>query len=142
MINENIQEAIIFEDDVILSEFYKEETLPKYPYVKLGQGPPDCKVPLGHSLCEVPNAGGSEAYYVTIDFAREYLKCVSFALNVDLEQYFFMRRIGMKPVCLSMCHQEFKRSFHTDTIDYKPIAIDYYHGKLHTFDITKVINSL
>lgn len=142
MINENIQEAIIFEDDVVISVFYDEDKIPKYPYVKLGQGPPDCRVPLGHPLCEVPNAGGSEAYYVTIDFAREYLKCVSFALNVDLEQYFFMRRIGMKPVCLSMCNQEFKTSFETTHIDYKPIAIDYYHGRIPVFDITKVLNSL
>jgi hypothetical protein len=142
MINENIQEAIIFEDDVILSEFYDEEKLPKYPYIKLGRGPTDCMIPLGTPLCKVQNPGGSEAYYVTSDFAREYLKTVSFAINVDLEQYFFMLRIGIVPLGLSMCHQEFKMSFDTTTIDYKPWAVDYYHGKLHTFDISKLLNSL
>jgi hypothetical protein len=142
MINKGVPEAIIFEDDVIISDFYDEEKIPKYPYVKLGQGPPDCIVPLGSPLCKIPNPGGSEAYYVTIDFATEYLKNISFAINVDLEQYMFMRRIKMEPLCLSMCRQEFSHSFDTDIVDYKSRSIEYYHGKLPIFDISKVLNSL
>jgi hypothetical protein len=142
MVSYGIREAIIFEDDVIISDFYDEAQIPKHPYVKLGRGPLDCIVPLGSPLCKIPNPGGSEAYYVTIDFAAEYLKNVSFAINVDLEQYFFMRRIKMEPLCLSMCHQDFISSFDRDQIDYKSRSIEYYHGKLPTFDISKILNTI
>jgi hypothetical protein len=143
IVNEGIQEAIVFEDDVIISDFYDESKLIQYPYIKLGRGPPDCQLSLGSTPHKVPNPGGSEAYYVTADFAREYLKNVTFMENVDMEQYSFLLRSRLLPICIPMCYQEFNTSFeHKFGSKSNDFIVDYCSGKIPFFNVLKELDNI
>jgi hypothetical protein len=108
MARDNIREAIIFEDDVILSDFWDISKIPRqFPYVKLGKGVPDMNVQLGNTPMIVGNNGGSEAYYVKCMFARDFIENVDLGWTIDIEQHAYLFHNNIPLICVPMCSQEF-----------------------------------
>ena len=105
MVINNVEEAMIFEDDVVFQENWEEKfnavPIPDdINYVKLG-----CLHEKKHdgTLQTIYNNGGIEATYVKLPFAKEYLNEIAFIHTVDILQWgFFLQRnipLYMIPVC-------------------------------------------
>ncbi len=84
MVRENIPEAIIFEDDVILMDHFDPEKIPReYAYVKL-----EAQAELGNLEPKpyfVLNNGGVAGYYVRKEFAEVFVKNINMQHAMDLE---------------------------------------------------------
>ena len=118
MIRDDVKEAIVFEDDVIITEFFNPDKIPRqFPFVKLGKGTPDMGIQLGDTPIIIGNNAGAEAFYVTQDFAREFIKNIDLQWTIDIEQHAFLISRGIPLVCVPMCYQEFDTSFNTKTYE-------------------------
>lgn len=111
LLDSDQKEAIIFEDDVILTEAFDEECIPRgFPYVSLNMGPP------GDQLTEPSrrfgyktNNGGAEAYYVNNMFAIAFLKNVTLSHAMDMESQWFLYQCTdtFNIPCVPMCYQNY-----------------------------------
>ena len=109
MIRENIHEAVILEDDVVfLEEFRSVKMYHPSGVLRLGLGVAvlDAKIPPASSttVWQVPNPGGSEATWVTQQFARVALKNVNFDNTIDMIQcallkHFFNEKLRLVITC-------------------------------------------
>lgn len=83
MIDENIQEAFLFEDDVVFSSEFENLEIPKgADYLRLGIGISD--QPYSLDIHIVRNPGGGEASYVTQNFAKFFLERLRFEYSHDI----------------------------------------------------------
>ena len=107
MVDNNIPEAFIFEDDVVFIDDWETKfmkTKNKYcksnDYIKMG-----CLHAL--SIKDEPyivhNNGGTEGQYVTLQFAKEFLKLVNFDNTIDLMHHGFLG--GGSIPCIPVCSQ-------------------------------------
>ena len=105
MVDNNIPEAFIFEDDVVLIEDWeskfmevKKKHFDSADYIKMG-----ClhELRIENSPIIVSNNGGTEGQYVTHKFATEFLKRVNIDNTIDLMHHGFMdaKSIPCIPVC-------------------------------------------
>lgn len=132
MIKDDVKEAIIFEDDVIITEFFNPEKIPKqFPFVKLGKGTPDMNIQIGDNPIQIFNNGGSEAYYIKQEFAREFLKNIDLKWTIDIEEHAFLISRGIPLVCVPMCYQEFETSFNKNAYE-PPYSWQEYIQKYQT----------
>lgn len=113
MVDEDIPDAVIFEDDVIFSEHFDVSKIPTgIPYVKLSKPPPDSHphpIECSSKMYWELNNGGAEAYYVTKHFAETHLnKNLSLRATMDTEIHNTLTvyyNSSMFP-CVPMCHSE------------------------------------
>lgn len=103
MIDDDIKEAIIFEDDVILHPEFKEFKVGPncFNYLRLGVGIHEGKIPYSSSkLHRLSNPGGGEAAWVTQDFARGFLDDLNFDYTHDIVEFGHLRiTMHLLPVC-------------------------------------------
>jgi len=115
MVDNDVPEAIIFEDDVVIDpEFDKLETLAESgsQFIRLGAGvhilESSFRVnvkPDASQTIAINNPGGSEAQWLTLDFAREFLASANFDYSIDMAQHGFLTNKG-KPFFLRyVAHQ-------------------------------------
>jgi hypothetical protein len=124
MVKEGLEEAIIFENDVIFSDLYDEVKIPKAPYVKLGRGPPDALLPFSQIPRVVHNNGGNEGYYVNLEFASTFKPSMKWTMDIEQQAFLMMQNIPL--VCVPMCYQEYVS---THTFLTPPITwIDFLHN--------------
>lgn len=142
MVRDNVPEAIIFEDDVIISDFFNENKIPReIPYVKLGKGPPDVELPIGNSPIIFGNNGGSEAYYVKRMFARDFLNNLDLGWTIDVEIHAYLISCGIPLICVPMCYQEYKTSVNEDKkypITWQQYMTNYQTSPKRSFDEWKL----
>lgn len=104
-------DAIIFEDDVILTEAFDEECISvAYPYVSLNMGPPGSQLEKpSRRFGYKTNNGGVEAYYVNKMFASVFLQNVTLSRPMDLECHRFLYNFTgtLKIPCVPMCYQNY-----------------------------------
>lgn len=125
MCEENIDEAIIFEDDVILTEFFDISKIPRQNiFVRLCQGVPEFGIQPGNSTITVYNNGGVEAYYIRLEFAREFLKNITLLYAVDIEYHGFLYHNNFQHIpCVPMCTQIYDVTNYHD--EYELPWLDY-----------------
>ena len=137
MIKDGIQEAIIFEDDVVISDIYDESKIPRnFPYVKLGRGANDMLIELSTEPRIIGNNGGAEACYVTIDFARFYNSNISLKWTIETEQHAFLLMYKIPLVCVPMCWQPYECAVHEDMnypLSWMDFITEYPSYKKYTY---------
>jgi hypothetical protein len=103
MVDNDVSEAIIFEDDVVLDpEFDKLDpsTFPRdVGLLRLGAGVHILESSFRENVkpdavqtIAINNPGGSEAQWLTLDFAREFLASANFDYTIDMAQFGFLRK--------------------------------------------------
>ena len=110
MIDHDIPEAIILEDDCI---FYPEFALakPNHPsgFLRLGLGIghlEEVKPPPGLKVYRLSNPAGSEAQWVTQEFARVSISNVNLDHAIDMFQYAIMVNMFREDMrCMNLCYQ-------------------------------------
>jgi hypothetical protein len=105
MVTRNIQEAVIFEDDVVLHEDYgKFKPISGLQFIKLGVG---VNWPLNPGLTplQTPNFGCSEAQYVTLDMAKYILDNLHFGHCVDIVYWVTLVFVRHPLVTVPLAHQ-------------------------------------
>jgi hypothetical protein len=116
MCADGIEEALVFEDDVILSEFFDVYKIPREcPYVKLGNGTPDMCIPLGNTPLVITNNAGTEAYYMKRCFAKDFINNITLGWTIDTEQHAYMFHNRIPLVCVPMCTQTYETSFTSES---------------------------
>lgn len=112
IVDENISEAIIFEDDVIIHPEFKQLNLENYPeqFLRLGVGvwilESSCPKPSAEATYAIQNPGGCEAFWVTQEFARGYLTQANFDYSIDMTQMGYIHHVLKRPMfCRYVCHQ-------------------------------------
>ncbi len=126
MCQADIHEAIVFEDDVILSEYFDIDKIPRnHIYVKLGKGVPDMNISLGNVPICIGNNGGSEAYYIRQEFARDFLNNINMMWSIDIEHHGYLIHKGIPLICVPMCTQDFDATSVHDNKDYGMNWIEY-----------------
>ena len=127
---DNVREAIIFEDDVILSKFWDISKIPRqFPYVKLGKGTPDMNVKLDDTPISIGNNGGLEAYYVKCMFARDFIENLDLGWTIDIEQHAYLFHNNIPLICVPMCLQEYHTTVHGEkkySMRWDEYIKDYY----------------
>lgn len=118
MIENNVPEAIIFEDDVIISDLFDTEKIPRlHPYVKLGRGLMEFYD--NSKVYSMKNNTGTEAYFVNQNFARAFLSCIDLGWAVDIEHYSFLFfNYFLSIPCIPMCSQIFTTTSITESKSY------------------------
>jgi len=105
MVRRGITEAVIFEDDVVLcKDFNKWQRGPGFVFQRLCIGV-NWHLKPGLEPVEVGNLGGSEAYYVHVDFARFVLDRVNFDHSIDLVLWACAMEMRHPLVCVPVAHQ-------------------------------------
>jgi len=110
IVENNIPEAIIFEDDVIIHpEFDKLKMFPRdIGFMRLGAGVHilakewENVKPSADVIMKIENPGGCEAYWVTNDFAKSFSESSNFDYSIDMAQMGFLQSLLL--VCY-VCHQ-------------------------------------
>ena len=146
MVRDNIEEAIILEDDVVFEPEFKEATK-SHPcgFLRLGLGvgvlqqdkpPPSTKV---YISC---NPGGSEAQWVSLPFATAAIQNINFDYSIDHFHYALLHSFtGEKLRCMNVCHQtslmsssldEMRKALDWDA--YKEFCIKFRSLKRYTWD--------
>ena len=126
MVRDGIPEAILFEDDVIISDYFDIEKIPREcPFVKLGKGVPDMYIPLGNTPMVIGNNGGSEACYMRREFAEDFLKNLNMMWTIDIEQHGYLIHKRIPLVCVPMCTQDFGATSVHESKDYGMTWIEY-----------------
>ena len=116
MVDNDVPEAIILEDDVMLDpEFDKLD--PKtfsraVGLLRLGAGvhvlEPSFREnvkPDAVQTIAINNPGGSEAQWLTLDFAREFLASANFDYSIDMAQYGFLKSRDLPLYLRYVAHQ-------------------------------------
>jgi hypothetical protein len=105
MVRQNIPEAVIFEDDVVLHKNYSQFVpIPDMKFIKLGIGV-NWHLNPGLNPVQTLNYGCSEAQYVTLDFARELLNNLNFGHCVDIVYWAYLHHIRHPLVTVPLAHQ-------------------------------------
>jgi GR25 family glycosyltransferase involved in LPS biosynthesis len=106
MIKNNIEEAIILEDDVVFHNDFDKLVIPKSEnyFLRLGIGV-NFHVKPGLQLVGYGNGGGTEAQYVTLQFAKNMLKDLSFVHTIDTIYFAHLLHIGKPTMSIPICHQ-------------------------------------
>jgi hypothetical protein len=105
MVRQNIPEAVIFEDDVVLHKNYSQFVpIPGLKFIKLGIGV-NWSLNPGLNPVQTPNYGCSEAQYVTLDFAHEFLNNLNFGHCVDIVYWAYLHHIRHPLVTVPLAHQ-------------------------------------
>jgi hypothetical protein len=105
MIEQDIQEVIILEDDVVFSDLFKNFIVPQHTgYIKLGKGV-NWSVPVGSKPIIVHNYGGTEAQYVSINFAKEMMDIFTLEQTLDIVIWAHMLHTRQPTLCIPVCHQ-------------------------------------
>jgi hypothetical protein len=108
MVRDNIPEALIFEDDVIFSEFFDVSKIPReFSYVKLGKGVDDMGLTLGDKPIIIGNNGGAEACYMKRLFARDFIENIDIMWTIETEEHAYLFNNQIPLVCVPMCYQKF-----------------------------------
>jgi len=105
MVKRDIHEAIIIEDDVVFHDSFKDFVPHKdLKFIKLGIG---VNWPLAPSAKPtiVGNYGGTEAQYVTIDFANEMLRNFTLDQTIDIVFWAHLYNTRYPLWCVPVCHQ-------------------------------------
>ena len=149
MIDNNIQEAIIFEDDVVINpEFTNFKSGPSHlNYLRLGIGIQINVKEIEHSakrLYKIQNPGGGEAAWVTIDFARKFLDDLNFDFTHDIVEY---ASLGLALYGYPLCHQTSitengESSCETADSSKKWIAFSESYEYLPKFSFKLILNAL
>lgn len=114
MVENDISEAIIFEDDVIIHpEFTKLDynTFPReVGFLRLGAGvhiiEPSFKVgPNATETYSIQNGGGSEAQWLTKEFAKSFIEHANFDYTVDSAHQGFLMMCNKPLLMRYVCHQ-------------------------------------
>ena len=110
MVDKNIQEAIVFEDDVVIHPEFKSVKFPDSGYLRLGVGvgilEPSCPRPSATDVFVVQNPGGSEATWFSLDFARKFIEHANFDNTIDMIQWSFTwHQLKQPSHCVYVCHQ-------------------------------------
>lgn len=116
IVENNIPEAIIFEDDVVIHPEFDTLESSTFPHdvglLRLGAGvhvldeyfQKNVK-PDAHQTLSINNPGGCEAFWVTRDFAKRYSDEANFDYSIDMAQHGFLTA-HKKPLLLRyVCHQ-------------------------------------
>ena len=105
MVRQNIPEAVIFEDDVVLHKDYSQFVpIPGLKFIKLGIGV-NWHLNPGLNPVQTLNYGCSEAQYVTLDFARELLNNLNFGHCVDIVYWAYLHHTRHPLVTVPLAHQ-------------------------------------
>lgn len=116
IVEKNIPEAIIFEDDVVIDPEFDKLDISTFPrdigLLRLGAGvhilDPYFRQnikPDAHQTIAINNPGGCEAFWVTLEFAKNYSSMANFEYTCDMAQHGFLLTHG-KPLLLRyVCHQ-------------------------------------
>ena len=105
IVNRNIQEAVIFEDDVVLHEDYsKFAPINGLKFIKLGIGVNWTLYPSLQPIHTL-NYGCSEAQYVTLEIAKYILNNLNFGHCVDIVYWAILRYIQHPLVTVPLAHQ-------------------------------------
>lgn len=124
MCEENIEEAIVFEDDVIFSSYFDISKIPRdTPYVKLGKCTPDMNIEFSHDKMTILNNGGTEAYYMRIEFAKNFIENINLMNTIDIEQHGYLIYNDIPLICVPMCTQDF--SMTTIPIEKRDFGIEW-----------------
>ena len=134
MVKEGLEEAIIFENDVIFSDLYDETKIPKVPYVKLGRGPPDIQLKFSQEPTVFDNNGGNEAYYVNLRFASTFKPSMKWTMDIEQQAFLFMK--GIPLTCVPMCYQEYisTHTVSTPPINWMEFIINFPSYEKYSFD--------
>ena len=116
IIDNDIPEAIIFEDDVVIDPEFDKLDKSTFPHdvglLRLGAGvhildssfQQNVK-PDAHQTLSINNPGGCEAFWVTKAFAESYSNVSNFEYSIDMAQHGHLMNQG-KPLLLRyVCHQ-------------------------------------
>jgi hypothetical protein len=149
IVRDNVPEAIIFEDDVIIHpEFTK--VIPSSPsgFLRLGIGvgilEPTCPRPSHETTYVIQNPGGCEAFWVTQEFAKGYMSKANFDYSIDMTQMAYLNHILNQPMlCRYVCYQtSLKNSADSSTGTCPGDWISYCKNfsKLTNYDFTELVN--
>lgn len=111
MVDDNISEAVILEDDVVfLPEFKEVRPFHASGLLRLGLGvgvaEPHRPPPSSTRVYITDNPGGSEATWITKQFAEEMIKNISFDNTIDMIQYaVLMNSFNERMRCMNTCFQ-------------------------------------
>jgi hypothetical protein len=113
IVDNDIPEAIIFEDDVVIDpEFVKLTPLRGLHtgLLRLGAGvhaiePQWPHKPSANILHTITNPGGCEAFWVTKEFAEEYANEANFDYSIDMAQHGFLKSRNLPLLMIYVCHQ-------------------------------------
>ena len=146
MVKDNIDEAIILEDDVIFHpEFKGAKTYHPCGFLRLGLGvgvleqnkpPPSTKIYIS------ANPGGSEAQWVSLPFATAAIQNINFDYSIDHVHYALLHSFtGEKLRCMNICYQtslmsssldEMRKALDWDA--YKEFCMKFRSLKRYTWD--------
>ena len=107
MIDNDIKEAIIFEDDVVFRkgwfEDFKAVTIPDgVDYISLGNFK---SIPYNKKLVQYLNNGGTEATWVTQKYAKGFLENCTFVTGLDTSAYGYLSSINKPLLYFPVCNQ-------------------------------------
>jgi hypothetical protein len=111
IVDENIPEAIIFEDDVIIHpEFADVDPRIECGFLRLGIGvgilEPNCPKASATETYVIQNPGGCEAFWVSNDFAKSFMSKANFDYSIDMTQMGHLHHVLGHPMfCRYVCHQ-------------------------------------
>jgi hypothetical protein len=111
IVDENIPEAIIFEDDVIIHpEFIDVDPRIECGFLRLGIGvgilEHECPKASPTVTYTVHNPGGCEAFWVSNDFAKSFMSQANFDYSIDMTQMGHLHHVlGHSMFCRYVCHQ-------------------------------------
>jgi hypothetical protein len=123
MVDNNIDEAIIFEDDVVFNKGWYEDfqdlTIPDgIDYISLGNF--KC-IPYEKKLIQFLNNGGTEATWVNLNFAKEFLKEVSFIHTIDTVHYGYLTSADKPLMYFPVCNQTSLLTAGTGVVQTEPM---------------------
>lgn len=112
MVDNEVPEAIIFEDDVIIDPAFDTlEAGSQVGFLRLGAGVHILEsyfrenVKPGPQTIAINNPGGSEAQWLTLDFAREFLASANFDYTIDMAHAGFLKSKGLPLYLRYVAHQ-------------------------------------
>jgi Glycosyltransferase family 25 (LPS biosynthesis protein) len=111
MVKEGIEEAVILEDDVVLLPEFKDVKM-YHPsgLLRLGLGvgilENECPPPSATRAWLTSNPGGSEATWITKEFAEVSIDNVNFDRTIDMIQFSILKHFFYEDMrCMNTCYQ-------------------------------------
>ena len=113
MVQNDIDEAIIFEDDVVFDPEFRKLNFDIFPrelgFLRLGIGVHlkySEKMYSAENFVTITNPGGCECYWMTKRFAKLFIEYANFDFSMDMVQMGFMGTVINKPMkLLPVCYQ-------------------------------------
>jgi GR25 family glycosyltransferase involved in LPS biosynthesis len=146
MVENDIEEAIIFEDDVVVIKDWKNKFMdiknkysPAQDYIKLGCLHRYNIDNLEHGAIVVGNNGGTEGQYVTKTFAKMVLQNLRVDNTIDLIHHACLknRQIPCIPICSQTSiisnHDSYGHKYDMDMGHWKDYIVNYFDGKLYNY---------